>query len=77
MGAAIPHLPHMPSLEQLDLCPIQLDGQLGITQSRCLTEIQLGSPVNRTVVGPSDYPVLLHTFQRISYRIFPKSMSMQ
>jgi hypothetical protein len=30
MGGAIPHLPHMPSLEQLDLCPIQLDGNWGL-----------------------------------------------
>jgi len=41
MGSAIPHLPHMPSLEQLDLCPIQLDGQLGVTQNRYLTGIEL------------------------------------
>jgi hypothetical protein len=41
MGGAIPHLPHMPSLEQLDLYPTQLDGQLGVTQSRYLTEIEL------------------------------------
>lgn len=70
MGGAIPHLPHMPSLQQLDLRPIQLDGQLGVTQSRCLTEIEIWSPENCTVVGLSDYPVLLHMFQRILYCVF-------
>jgi hypothetical protein len=39
MGGAIPHLPHMPSLE-LDLCPIKLDGQLGVTQSLYLKAIE-------------------------------------
>lgn len=40
MGGAIPHLLHMPSLEQLDLCPTQLDGQLGVTNSRYLMEME-------------------------------------